>query len=582
MQVENATSHSQLDQQIEHAYQLRGEDLKTSIKLTEQALSQCKQLPYEDGVARAETNLSLFYLIQGEFDPALKYSLLTLPYYESKGNKKGVADSKYNLGSIYYRTDDYNRGLQFLTESLLLYRELEDYHNQARALKSIGTIYGYFGDYEQCINTYLESIEICKKINDLKNKSNAYNPLSGIYLKRGQVELAMTTIQRSVELKVLTGDVRGLAFALYGRGKVYIRLKKYDNAKDDLLKSLAIQIDAGDRLGTGMVYNKLGVLFTETGDYTIAEEYLLKALDIGQSYKIRFIHYKSYHNLYQLAKLEGKLTAALDYLEKYVSFKESMFSTETMHVIKSYESVDNIKKLQREARAQKEKTEIIENKNAELDSFFYRVSHDLKGPISSLLGLHNLIMLEIEDGKSMHYFHMYHSQVKRINNIVVGLINLTRMNHLEAHKQVINFDELIEECFQSYSYLPHFRDITFIKEIDKTVAFKSEWAIVNTILQNLIENAIKYSRNEAESFVKVSVSKQDDLVLMSVEDNGQGIHPDHQIKIFDMFYRANDVAQGSGLGLYILKRAVERLNGSISVDSSLNKFSKFIVKLPQE
>ncbi len=571
---------TRLNNVIDSAYQLRGEDLKNSITTTEDALLQCQKIDYQEGVARAQTNLSLFYLIQGEFEPALTYSLLTLPYFETRQNKKGIADSKYNIGSIYYRTDNYTKGIQFLTESLILYRELGDFHNQARALKSIGTIYGYFGDYDQCIATYQESIEACKKINDPKTESNALNPLSGIYLKRNQVELAMETIEQSIKLKEQTGDIRGLGFALYGRAKVYLKTKEYDKAKDDLLSAIKIQLEAGDRLGCGMVFNKLGILFTEINQPELARNYLLKALEVGEKYKIRFIHYKAYQNLYQLAKNENKLEDALRFLEKYVTFKESMFGTETMHVINSYEGILKIEKLQREAQAQKEKTEIIENKNAELDSFFYRVSHDLKGPISSLLGLHNLILLEVEDGKSMHYFHLYHSQVKRINNIVIGLINLTRMNHLQAHLEKINFETLIDECFESYSYMPRFRDISFIKELDTKLEFKAEWAIVNTILQNLIENSIKYSRKDVDSYVKVIIKVDGDFLWMIVEDNGQGIKPDHQKKIFNMFYRANDVAQGSGLGLYILKRAVERLKGTIRLESTYLEFSRFTVKLP--
>jgi signal transduction histidine kinase len=571
---------SEIDELIKRAYRLRGEDLKSSIKLTEHALDRCQELDYKGGIARAETNLSLFYLIQGDFDLAFRYSFLTLAYFESKNDKKGIADSKYNIGSIYYRTEDYTKGLQSLIESLTLYRELEDFHNQARALKSIGTIYGYFGDYNKCINTYIESIELCKRIGDFKTESNAYNPLSGIYLKRGEIELAMKTIQRSIELKEQTGDIRGFGFALYGRGKVFVKLKEYKKAEEDLLKGLAIQLEAGDRLGAGMVYNKLGILFTETGQPELAREYLFKALDIGEKYKIRFIHYKAYQNLYQLSKNEGKIEEALTYLEKYTAFKESIFGAETMHIINSYESIGKIEKLQREAQVQAEKTDIIQNKNAELDSFFYRVSHDLKGPISSLLGLHNLIVMEVEDGKSMHYFNMYHSQVKRINNIVVGLINLTRLNYLQTNPQQINFDELIDECFASYSYMPHFREISFIKEIDSKIIFKSEWSIINTVLQNLIENAIKYSRKDVDSFVRVSIQRKDRILVMEVEDNGQGIHPEHQKKIFDMFYRATDIAQGSGLGLYILKRAVERLSGTISLESIFNKSSKFVVELP--
>jgi signal transduction histidine kinase len=109
--------------------------------------------------------------------------------------------------------------------------------------------------------------------------------------------------------------------------------------------------------------------------------------------------------------------------------------------------------------------------------------------------------------------------------------------------------------------------------------FHSEWGIVNTILQNLIENAIKYQQ-PGEPFVSIVINKIRDNINISVEDNGQGIHPDHQPRIFDMFFRANNNTQGTGLGLYILKRAVERLQGEISFQSKLHSGSTFTVLLP--
>jgi signal transduction histidine kinase len=137
---------------------------------------------------------------------------------------------------------------------------------------------------------------------------------------------------------------------------------------------------------------------------------------------------------------------------------------------------------------------------------------------------------------------------------------------------------LVDECIGSYNYIENFKNIQFIKEIEE-VDYHSEWAIINTILQNLIENAIKYSKTN-KPFVKISVHQKIDFIQISVEDNGQGIDEIHQAKIFDMFYRASERTKGSGLGLYILKRAVERLNGTIELKSIPLEGSTFIVTLP--
>jgi hypothetical protein len=173
---------------------------------------------------------------------------------------------------------------------------------------------------------------------------------------------------------------------------------------------------------------------------------------------------------------------------------------------------------------------------------------------------------------------MYHAQVVRMNDIVMGLINLTEIKNTEKLKVVIDFNRLIDECVTSCQYLTNYGKISIEKKIE-VLDFKSEWAIINTILQNLIENAIKYSSDESP-FVKIVIRQSSATISILVEDNGQGIEVDHQDNIFKMFYRANNREQGSGLGLYILKRAVERLNGNIEFSSILNVGSSFTVTLP--
>jgi signal transduction histidine kinase len=213
-------------------------------------------------------------------------------------------------------------------------------------------------------------------------------------------------------------------------------------------------------------------------------------------------------------------------------------------------------------------TKIIEEKNAELDAFFYRVSHDLKGPIASMLGLSFLAKVEVKDANALAYFDKQHDQVERLNTIIRGLIDITKLNNTDLQMQPINFDKMIDGCIAAFHALPNFSNVTFKKEVQSDIEFYSEWTLVNTILQNLIENAIKYS-SEHSPYVFIRVSNNNDGLVIKVEDNGQGIPAEHQSKIFEMFYRATQNANGTGLGLYILKRSVDRLNGSIEIKSEV-------------
>jgi signal transduction histidine kinase len=569
-----------IDLLIKEAYDVRVKDLSQSISIAHRALELSDSLGDTDLQAKIKNQLSLFHFIRCDFELSLVYANEALAHFEKVKDLHGIALAKYNIGSTYYRNDNFSQGLIYMLESSAIFEVLGDYHNHARVLKSIGTVHEYFQDYTSAETAYLKCILASQKAGDLNSESNAYNPLSGLYLKQGKIEAAKTLIEKSITIKKQTGDKRGLAFAIYGRGKVFIKLRRFEEAEKDLLETLAMHEESGDQLGHCMCCNKLGQLYFQMENYVHAKLYLQRALEAAQVSKLTIMAVKAYFHLYLLSKKTGRGLEAFDYLEKYLQLKDLVISTETLHVIKSYEAKAKIEALELEARSQKEKREIIENKNTELDSFFYRVSHDLKGPIASLMGLHNLVIQEIKDDLSMQYFNMYQTQINRINNIVMGLIGLTQMKHLQDIRVKIDFPGLVDECIQSYGYFENFKDIKFIKEIDLNLEFYSEWAIINTILQNLIENAIKYSQKE-NPFIKISVKTVGDKMRIEVEDNGQGIDEAHQAKIFDMFYRASERTKGSsGLGLYILKRAVERLGGTIELRSKLNEGSAFTVFLP--
>ncbi|MBN8578406.1 MAG: sensor histidine kinase [Cytophagales bacterium] len=258
-------------------------------------------------------------------------------------------------------------------------------------------------------------------------------------------------------------------------------------------------------------------------------------------------------------------------------------STNELLEKKVKERTEDLLKVNRELLANlatiQKQAEIIETKNHELDGFFYRISHDLKGPISSLLGLTHLARVDIKEPLALEYFERQHAQVTRLNQIIRGLIELTRLNNTALFKESVNFEHLVETCISSLSSLSRFEKIKFIKEIEPGIEFEAEWVMLNAILQNLIENSIKYS-SDVNPYVRIRIYKQDKTVRLVVADNGLGIAEEHQARIFEMFYRATHSAAGTGLGLYILKRSVDRLKGSVDIRSKEGEGSTFTVILP--
>ncbi|MEO1051647.1 MAG: tetratricopeptide repeat protein [Bacteroidota bacterium] len=583
---EQNISHSEyqksIDKLLEQSFMIRIRSIESATELANEALRQSEEVNYIRGKAYAYCYLAFYTMIISDFTTSQRYVKLAGDLLKDPIDRSALALNAYTLGSIHYKTSDYHQGLKYLLHGYQLYKADGDIQGQSRTLKAVGSLYEFFKDYDSAKDTYLKCVRLSKQIDDPVSLSNVYNPLSGIYLRENNIKEALEVIESSIQLKQESGDIRGLAFALYGKGKVLARMGDYHSAKEHYLKSLEIHQESGEKPGASMCLGKLGELYLKLKDYDKAEEYFELSIREAEESRHNLIIYKSYESLYKIAKSMGDMEKALYYLEKHVEYKTNIINHETNNVIKSIRSISELEMLEREAQLQREKKEEVEKKNAELDTFVYKVSHDLKGPVSSLLGLFNVIESEIVDPNALKYFNLYNDQAQQLHKILTDLINLVRIKQASAKLEEIDFKEIIENCIYSYRYMPSYGLIKFDVSIEDNLSFNSEPSTIRSILQNLIENGIKYCRTDVTPFVKVSVAehpKKEELII-SVEDNGMGIKEEYQKFIFDMFFRANDRIQGSGLGLYILKKGVEKLEGRLSFESKYNEGTRFIIELP--
>ena len=568
---------------MDEAYESRINNLNQSIKLSEEALRLSKERSDKSCIGKSLSHLSLFHMIIGDFDLSINMANEAIENFEELEDEKGIADAKYTIAGALYKTDDYHNGLNYLIDCLSTYKKLNDFHNLARVQKSMGTIYEYLGDVKSATLTYEAAIESGKKAGDLNLQSNAFNPLSGLYLNQNKIPKALEIIEESIAIKEKTGDIRGLAFALYGRGKIYTHTRQYDLAEADFLKSIEIHEDMGEKLGWAMSHHKLGALYIQMNQLDDARETLIKALEYSNKNRIILIKFKANLLLHEIAKKEGNYELALKYMSQYVEEKESVINERTAKVIEGYDVISKMQALELEANAQKEKADIIEKKKIELDSFFYRISHDLKGPITSLMSLGYVAKLEVKDEGALKFIDEYDGQANRLNNILDGLLRLTKMSFNEDFKQDIDFEKIIYDCISSYKFLANYDLVEFKIDVAPKIKYQAEWALINTIIQNLIENGIKYARIEEgnKPYIKISVNDIGDSLEVIAADNGIGMDEKTMENVFVMFFRANRKIEGTGLGLHILKRAVERLDGQISAESKLGEGTTFKVVLPK-
>lgn len=230
------------------------------------------------------------------------------------------------------------------------------------------------------------------------------------------------------------------------------------------------------------------------------------------------------------------------------------------------------------------KNEELTKINQELDSFVYSVSHNLRAPLMSVLGLLNLANRDQHDRDPVydHYFKMMESSVKRLDETLKEIIEYSRNARIETVLKNIDFEKMIHDAIEKLHYLEGFDKTRISVSIDgKDQAFFSDAYRLSVVLSNLLSNAIKYrDPHKGNSFINIHVDTKPCGAKIVIEDNGIGIPDDQQTKVFRMFYRATEKSEGAGLGLYIVSEVIEKLKGKIEVESTLGEGSKFTITLP--
>jgi PAS domain S-box-containing protein len=248
------------------------------------------------------------------------------------------------------------------------------------------------------------------------------------------------------------------------------------------------------------------------------------------------------------------------------------------YLITNIEDITSKKNYQEKIITQNEELRKI---NKELDSFVYKASHDLRAPLTSILGLVNLAdRVSPSQSELGEYFAHIRKSVTKLDEFVKELIDHSKNIRMAVVPEIIDFNVLLEEVFQNLSYMESAADVKRDILIDSKGRFKSDKARLKIILSNLIANAFRYSFAPNEPYVKISIQANEEHATISVDDNGIGIAEHHLPKVFDMFYRATEEKTGSGLGLYIVKETVEKLKGNIGVKSELGKGTSFHAVIP--
>jgi signal transduction histidine kinase/ligand-binding sensor domain-containing protein len=227
------------------------------------------------------------------------------------------------------------------------------------------------------------------------------------------------------------------------------------------------------------------------------------------------------------------------------------------------------------------KSEIgLKEANQELNTLIYRASHDLRGPVSTIWGLVNVAKMHVVDKESAGFLGMMNTSVEKLDMILKKLFLVSEIKQNEIQPEVFDLKEVLEDVLDTFADEIKARGFKVIIEENTGRGFSTDKRLFEIIVKNIIDNSLTYSR-KTDPELRISTEfKLNDLV-MKIWDNGKGIRPENIDNVFNMFYKASDLSKGNGLGLYIVKNALNLLGGEIFVKSNENEFTLIQVHIPE-
>jgi signal transduction histidine kinase len=280
---------------------------------------------------------------------------------------------------------------------------------------------------------------------------------------------------------------------------------------------------------------------------------------------------------YQFYRAKSEVNIQLKKLNRNIIEQKEEIQAQSEELLTASNTISSINKAL-EAKIE-ERTFELKQAYKELDTFFYRSSHDFRRPITTFLGLAGVAAITVKDPVSLELFDKVKETATNLDKMLHKLQSISDLGAQQMVFKEVFLKELADEVLENFRESIHHKNIVVSLDLVGKSAFLSYPVLIKLIFDNLLENSIQFASLESP-FIKIRIKVDENQMELVVEDNGHGILEQYQPRIFEMYFRANERSKGNGLGLYISKKAVERLNGWIGFSSEYNKGSVFIVRIP--
>jgi signal transduction histidine kinase len=554
-----------------------------------------------------------------KYDQALTHFFASLTIRQKNNNKQDLSIIYNNIGLVYYALEDYKKAVEYHSLSLKLNKELDDPSSSVINMVNLGLCYMGNKKHEIALDYFLDVLEICKtgcfgdvhiqalgglghinyflknheaakkyfiqsndlsKSNDIqKYLASNYNYLAQILFEANNVDSAMIFLNTAQTHALATEDVEWIRNNLKLYSEFYAKAENFEQAFFYHQQYITFR----DSSSNDEVYrnlSKIHVNIQKSKDETIIKGLDNEIIAITQqtimlafvALAISVLLFLVYRNNKVRKRINAKLgDANLTIENKNAELNEMNLNLDT--------------KVKERTESLKITNEALIDSRTELDNFIYKISHDIQGPLATLRGVCDIGLIDVKDQMGREYLTRLSTTAEELNSIILRLQRVNQIISTKLEYVNIDFEEQVKVAINKSRELSlEYSDVESSVSVQENLNFYADIDVIAVIINNLVRNAFQfYDSDKRKSIVKITVNKYNDNLLIEIRDNGIGIEVDDTKDLFRMFSRFSGRNRTGGIGLFLVKTAVDKLNGKISVSkNSQDEDTVFIVELPYE
>lgn len=556
------------------------DDPQSCIRYARQALDIAVGLGDYEAEVDALQTIAWVYQGLNYLDLALDRSLKAEGICKTRGLEEPLGNIYNTLGSIEYGSGNPNEAINYFRRSLVIRRKFGPQSKVAASLNNIGMLSMEIEELDTARHYLNEALELYKEIDFERGEITVMGNLGDLDRMEKDFDAARSYFGNAI-LQAKEASLSDLEHTLQHALAITERDAGNRREARRLLEEIVDSTEGEDPL-SAMVFGELAAMAEERGDLNKALTYLKLQAEIKDSLK-------AWEREDQLASVQTVNKISLE--EKEIEFQEQQDALTKDAKLKRAQLVSGLylvgalallivaitlfmrfrehRRLNRRLSVEvEERTDELLRANSELNTFIYQSSHDLRGPINTIMGLQQL--LEGGTVETEQVANMLDRKVRQLEKGQRSLVHSMELRNRALSKTPVDIRELVADVIKNVRQGNRADKVDFQFDIQKGTYSTDPW-VISVLLEHLIDNAIVFSSEKRKARIRIGARILEDGLEMEISDNGIGMTEEVRQNATKMFYRGSNISTGNGLGLYNVQLAVDLLRGHLRFEGTPGK-----------